>query len=45
MLLHRTEVLFFNCDLSVAKYRHRLSAMKNNNIGIGPKKTDQSSST
>jgi len=33
-LLHRTEVLSFNCGLSVAKYQHRLSAMKNSNIGI-----------
>jgi len=37
-LLHRSEALYFNCGLSVAKYRHRLLAMKNNNIGIGPKK-------
>ena len=35
-LLHCTEVLSFNYGLSVAKYRHRLSVMKNN-IGIGPK--------
>jgi len=45
MLLHRTEVLSFNCGLSVAKYRHQLSAMKNNNIGIGPKMPYRSSST
>jgi len=37
MLLHRTEVLSFNCGLSVAKYQHQLSAMKSN-IGISPKK-------
>jgi len=38
-LFHRTEVLPFNCGLSVAKYQHRLSPMKNNNImGIGQKK-------
>jgi len=42
---HCTEVLSFNCGLSVAKYRHWLSAMKNENIGIGPKKPYQSSST
>jgi len=35
-LFHRTEVLSFNCGLSVAKYRHRLSAMKYKNIDIGP---------
>jgi len=33
-LLHRTEVLPVNCGLSVAKYQHWLSAMKNNNISI-----------
>ena len=37
-LLHRTEVLSFNCGLSVAKYQHQLSAVKNNSISIGPKK-------
>ena len=39
-LTHRTvtEVLSFNCGLSVAKYRDQLSAIKNNNIRIGPKK-------
>ena len=36
--LHRTEVLCFNCGLSVAKYQHWLLAMKNNNIGISLKK-------
>jgi len=36
-LLYRTEVLSFNCGLSVAKSPHQLLAMKNNNIGIGPK--------
>jgi len=35
--LHRTEVLSSNCGFSVAKYRHRLLAVKNKNIGIGPK--------
>jgi len=45
MLLHRTEVLSFICGLSVEKYHHRLSAMKNKNIGIGPKKPYRSSST
>jgi len=44
-LLHRTEVLSFNCGLSVAKYHHRLSAMKNKTIDIGPKMPYQSSST
>jgi len=34
-----SSILSFNCGLSIAKYRHRLSAMKNKNIGIGPKKT------
>jgi len=34
-LLHRNEVLCFNRGLGVAKYRS--SAVKNNNIGIGPK--------
>ena len=29
VLLYRTKVLTFNCGLSVAKYQHRLSAMKN----------------
>jgi len=38
MLLHHTEVLSFNCGLSVAKCRHWLVAMKNKNIGISPKK-------
>jgi len=28
-LLHCTEVLSFNCGLSVAKYLHRSSAMQN----------------
>jgi len=45
ILLHRTEVLSFNCDFSVPKYRHRLSAMKNKNIGIGPKKPYRSRCT
>jgi len=45
-VLHRTEVLSLNCDLSVAKYRHQLSTWKNKkNIGIGPKKTYRSSCT
>ena len=44
ILLHCSEVLSFNCGLSVAKYRNRWSAMKNNNIGIGPKKPYRSSS-
>jgi len=38
MLLHHVEVLSFNCGLSVAKYQHWFLAMKNKNIGIGPKK-------
>jgi len=42
-LLRRTEVLSFNCGLTVAKYRS--SAMKHNNIGIGPKKPYRSRST
>jgi len=45
MLLHCTEVLSFNCGLSVAKYQHRLSAVKNKNIGIGSKNPYRSSST
>jgi len=36
--LHRTEALSLNCGLSVAKYHHWLSAMKNNTINIGPEK-------
>jgi len=44
-LFHRTEVLSFNCGWSVAKYLHRLSAMKNKNIGIGTKRSYRSSST
>jgi len=44
MLLQRTEVLSFNYGLSVAKYRHRLLALKINNISIDPKKCCQSSS-
>ena len=44
-LLHRTEILSFNCGLSVAKYRHRLAAMKIKNIRIGPKKPYRSRST
>jgi len=44
-LLYRSEVLFFNCCLSAAKYPHRLSAMKNKNIGIGQNKPYLSSST
>jgi len=44
-LLHCNEVLSFSCGLSVAKYRHRLSAMKNENIGIGSKKPYRSGST
>jgi len=44
-LLHRTEVLSFNCGLSVANYQYRLSAMKNKNIGIGLKKPYRSNST
>jgi len=34
-LHHSPEVLSFNCGLSVAKYRHRLLAMKNKISGIG----------
>jgi len=45
ILLYRTEVLSFNCSLSVAKYQHRLSATTNINIGIGPKKLYRSSSS
>jgi len=45
ILLYRTEVLSFNCSLSVAKYQHRLSAMTNINIGIAPKKLYPSSSS
>jgi len=41
---YRTEVLSFNCGFGVAKYQHRSSAMKNKNMGIGPKKPHQSSS-
>jgi len=37
-ILHCTEVLSFKCGLSVAKCLHWLSAMKNKNIDIGPKK-------
>jgi len=37
-LLHRTEVLSLNCGLSVAKYHHQLSAMKNKTIYTGAKK-------
>jgi len=43
-LLYHTEVLSFNCGWSVAKCPHWLLAMKNNNIGIGPKKPYRSSS-
>jgi len=45
MLLHYTEVLCFNCGLSVAKYWYQLSAMKNENIDIGSKRPYRSSST
>jgi len=31
-LLHHTEVLSFICGLSVAKYQHLLSAMKNQTV-------------
>jgi len=41
MLPHRTEAMFFNCGLSVAKYQYRLLAIKNKNIGICPKKPYQ----
>jgi len=44
-LLHRTEVMFFYCGLKVAKYHHRLTTIKNSNIGIGPKTPYRSSST
>jgi len=36
-LLHRTEVLAFNCGLGVAKYRHWLSAMKKKSLASAQK--------
>jgi len=35
---HCTKAMSFNCGLSAAKYQPWLSALKNKNIGIGPKK-------
>jgi len=31
-------MLSFKCGMNVAKYQHQLSAIKNENIGIGPTK-------
>jgi len=38
-LFYRSEVLSFNCGLSVAKHLHRLSVMKNKSIGSSPQKS------